>query len=215
MMATIDIPIVLPATPTLPGGLPSIPGGIPTPPSPVSLDTVTVKAARQPVDWGIYLQNTKVITPDSIVSLDYRREWRLADYPQEQGAFQTYNKVLTPFDVRLRMTKGGNAFTRGDFLDKIEEIAASLDLYNVVTPDATYTSVNIVSIGYSRTANQGAGLISVDIGLRQVRVTAKQTFANVKAPAAQAPVSGGTVSTTAASTLQAAVVKRVGVVGSW
>ena len=209
------LPPVLAATPTLPGGLPSIPGGLPTPPAAVSLDTVTVTAQKQPEGWGIYLQNDKVISPDSIVSLEYRREWRIADYPQELGAFQSYNKVMTPFDVRVRMTKGGNAATRGEFLDAVEAIAGSLDLYNVVTPDQVYTSVNIVSIGYSRTAHQGLGLVSVDIGLRQIRVTAKQKFANVKAPAAQAPISGGTVSATALSALQSQAVKRVGVAGSW
>ena len=72
------LPPVLAATPTLPGGLPSIPGGLPAPPAAVSLDTVTVTAQKQPEGWGIYLQNDKVISPDSIVSLEYRREWRIA-----------------------------------------------------------------------------------------------------------------------------------------
>lgn len=213
MMASTDIPIVLPATPTLPGGLPSIPGGVPPAPAAVTLDTVTVTGARSKVDWGIYLKNTKVIEPDSIISLEYRREWRLADYPMEaakisdvgvgsEGAFQTYNKVAIPFDVRLRMTKGGSPQARAAFLSAVEEIAAGLGVFNVVSPEATYTSVNIFSLGYSRAAHQGLGLISLDIGLRQIRMTATAQFTNVKAPASQAPIRGGTVSTKAATALQ-------------
>ena len=197
-----DIPTVLPATPTLAGGLPSIPGGVPAAPPLATLDTVVVTGSRSKMDWGIYLANTKVIEPDSIVALDYRREWRLADYPMEQGAFQSYNKVAVPFDVRLRMTKGGKFDVRGDFLDAVEKIAKTLDSYDIVTPDQIYTSVNIVSLGYSRTSNKGLGLISVDIGLRQIRVTATTTFLAVKSPAAQDPISGGTVATQAPTTLQ-------------
>lgn len=204
----VTVPTVLPATPTLPGGLPSIPGGLPTPPTPASFDTVSVRSPRLANDWGVYYNSVKVISPDSILSLEYKREWRLSDYPQELGAFQSYNKVAVPFDVRLRMMLGGDAAARQSFLNEVEQAAASLNLYSVVTPDRVYTSVNIVAIGYSRSASQGLGLISVDVGLRQVRVTATTTFVQTKAAAGQTPSNGGTVAPSVPTALQGAALTQ-------
>jgi len=59
--------------------------------------------------WGIYDQsNTAVIVPDNIVSFEYSKEYRIAKSPMEGGAFQSYNKVETPYMSRVVMTKGGS-----------------------------------------------------------------------------------------------------------
>lgn len=122
-------------------------------------------------EWGVYLSGTRIIEPDSIVALDYRREWRIADYPLEKGAFESYDKVAIPFDIHLRMTKGGSDSDRDDFLYSLEQVAASLNLLDVATPEITYLSVNITSLNYMRSAANGVGLLTVDVGLRQIRVT--------------------------------------------
>lgn len=144
-------------------------------------------------EWGIYLDGEKVLTPDSFLALDYKRDATIADYPIEGGGFETYNKVQRPFDVRLRLTKGGGPGDRRDFLAAVESIFESLSLYDVVTPEKTYLSCNVTSIGHGRSAMNGMGLLTIDIALREVRVTARTAFANVQSPPAAGIVYGGTV----------------------
>lgn len=177
----------------------------PTPPAAATADGVTgaIKAGT----WGIYLGAVKVLDPDNIIALDYGREFSIADYPLEEGAFRSYNKVARPFDVRLRITKGGNEAARKSFLDTLEKLAAAKKVYSVVTPDRTYSSVNVVRIGYTRSAQDGVSLIAIDIGLREVRITAGAAFANTQDASGQAPVNTGTVQPTATPAPVAASMK--------
>ena len=145
--------------------------------------------------WGIYLDGARVVEPDSIISIDYRREWTLADYPIEGGSFETYDKVARPFDVRLRIAKGGDDAARTAFMANVERVAESRDLYSVVTPEQTYLSVNVSSVANSRTAREGLGLVTYDLELREVRVTAVAAFVAVTSPDSADPVNGGTVQT--------------------
>ena len=57
--------------------------------------------------WGIYLKDKLVLEADSMKSIDYVQGSKISDYPQEEGAFQSYNKVATPYEVRVELTKGG------------------------------------------------------------------------------------------------------------
>lgn len=143
--------------------------------------------------WGIYIGDNLQLAPDSMKSIDYRQATKISDYPQEAGAFQSYNKVGTPFDVRVELTKGGNQRERAAFLKAVEKAAASLDLYDVVTPEKTYTSVNIERYDLRRTADSGLGLLTVDIWLVQIRQTARTAFANSKKPSGMAVQNVGTV----------------------
>jgi len=154
-----------------------------------------VRLRPAPVAWGIYLNGEKIIEPDSFLALEYHREWAVADYPMERGAFSTYDKVAKPFDVRLRLAKGGNDNVRTTFLAAIENLGTSLTLYDVVTPTRTYLGVTISSIGYQQTAKTGVGLITVEIGLREIRETASSAMSAevVHDPGSASPKHGGTV----------------------
>lgn len=163
--------------------------------------------------WGIFLNGALALAPDSIMSVEYDREWSLLDYPIEGGSFETFNKVARPFEKRVRVTKGGSATDRARFMDQVEALGASLSLYDVVTPEKTYLSVNVERFGYGRSAREGATLLVVDLILRQVRVTAVASFTQVANPASASPVSGGTVQPAATpapvkASVSAAVIKQ-------
>lgn len=143
--------------------------------------------------WGIYLKGALQLAPDSVKSFDYRQASKISDYPQEKGAFQSYNKVATPFDARVELTKGGNQRDRSDFLAALEKAAASLELFDVVTPEKTYISANIERVSLVRTASAGLGLLTAEIWLTEVRQAGKTAFANTKAAGGMTPVQVGTV----------------------
>lgn len=143
--------------------------------------------------WGIFLGGAPVLSPDSIADFGYKEQWAICDYPLEQGAFQSYNKVAIPFDARVRITVGSSEEARRAVLEQVAAIAQTLDLYDVVTPEKTYPSCNVVHYDYQRRSNRGVGLLTIDIWLREVRVTAGVGFGlgSVASPSAASPVNGG------------------------
>lgn len=144
-------------------------------------------------EWGIYFKGDKLIEPDSIIAIEYTREWAIADFQIEGGGFASYDKVARPYDIRLRITKGGTEQDRRAFLSDIELISESLDLFDIVTPIKTYLSVSVSRLGLGQAASAGVGLLTIDLGIREVRITAGVSFTHVKDPGSAATVNSGTV----------------------
>lgn len=143
--------------------------------------------------WGIGLNGYFILVPDSIISVDYKNDWNLPDYPMEPNSFGNYNKVNTPFDVRVQMTKGGTVAERSAFLDAVEAIGQSTELYDVVMPERVLSNVNVTHFDYRRTSTAGAGLLTVDLWLLEIRIAAAPSFANTAQPSGADPVNTGTV----------------------
>ncbi len=154
--------------------------------------------------WGIYQNGKAVVLADNITAFDYKKDWRVSNYPQEQGAFQSYNKVTMPYDARITMTKGGKDTDRQTFLKQIDTVAASFDLYDIVTPDKIYKNTNVSHVDYSRTASNGVGLLTIDIWLIEIRVTATQQFSTTKNANSADPVTPGTIQPRAPTISEAA-----------
>ena len=129
----------------------------------------------------------------STVEFEYAQDWPISNYPQEQGAFQSYDKVTLPFDVKLRLASGGDSSTRQGFLNTCLAIANSFALFDVVTPELTFTSVNCTHIDWRRNAREGAELIQVDLWFQQIAVTAAVSFTNTQQPGDAATQSLGNV----------------------
>lgn len=156
--------------------------------------------------WGIFTANGGTVAiPDSVITVDFRREWRISDYPVEQGGFQTYDKVSTPYDARVRLSCDGNATPRSLFLSQIDTAAQSLDLFTVATPDAIYTNMNIVHYDYRRARDSGVGILQVDVWLEEVRTTVQTQFTNTKTLSAEQDSNLGPVQAGTPSTAQSAV----------
>lgn len=138
--------------------------------SPTDIDTVTVVAQRVPV-----------VVPDSFGEFSYRNQWDVSDFPVQQGAFASYNKVANPFEVTLRLYKGGTKEARKRFLDSIEKIAGDLNKYDILTPERTYLNVNVTRFEVMRRGEKGAYFLSeVDLYFREVREVAA-TYTNTAA----------------------------------
>lgn len=170
----------------------------------LTADSITVIATAKN-QWGIYdSANAKVLDPDSVMSVAYDAEFRIADFPIEEGGFESYDKVALPYHARVVLTKGGNIADRRAFLTAIEEIRADLNLYNVVTPERSYLNANIARVSIDRSREQGANLITAEIILQEIRQNATATF-TASQPSAADVVSGGPVQATAADGATTAV----------
>lgn len=181
------------------------------------VSNVTVLAADavsllglNPHPWGVYLDGSAVVEADSVVAFEYRQDYKIVDYPVEQGAFESYNKVQSPFTVRVTLTRGGNAQKRRQFMDDLDACISSLELFDVVTPEKTYLNVNAEHVEYRRTADSGISLITAELWLREVRVVGATANNNTAAPDGQPSFFLGTISPAAvvqsvSSTASAAV----------
>jgi len=149
-----------------------------------------------PVRWGIFLDGEIVLEADSAVAVDYRDEWHIPTYPIEKGNFASYNKVKIPYDIRVILTKGGSESERSSFLQALKQVAGSLELYDVVTPEIIYTNANIVRYEYRRHAQNGVSLLTPTIILQQVRDTATSAFSRTAEPTGAPQSNNGVVQPT-------------------
>ncbi len=155
--------------------IPTSSGSTPTPEN-TDLPEQQVIAKRLPV-----------IEPDSFGEFSYRNEWSVSDFPVQEGQFASYNKVANPYEIMLRMYKGGSKEDRKQFLDSIDAISDTLELYDIVTPEKTYLSVNVIRYEVTRRGAGGAYFLSeVDLYFREIRqVTAVYSTTSVVTQNAQ------------------------------
>lgn len=141
-------------------------------------DSTTLFAGQEAPLWGLFLDGVPVITAETVVSFEFKQGYAIANFPVEEGGFESYDKVQRPFDVRLRFATGDTPAARAALIASARAACASLDLMDAVTPVATYENVNPTNFDYRQTATNGVGLIVVDVFCEEVRSTAKSSFTN-------------------------------------
>lgn len=181
----IDIPKV--------PGVPTLPSYSPNNVALLVADAVTLLTGFLGPQWGVFLDGVQAFDYNSVVDFDYKQDWTVADYPVEDGAFLSYDKVQLPFDVRVRLASGGSEFERQALLTEVRAAANTLNLYDVVTPEETYSSCNIVHVDFKRTNLDGVGMILIDVWFQQIRQTATSTFSNTQTPVVAGETSTGQV----------------------
>jgi hypothetical protein len=176
--------------------------------------------------WGLYFGGEQVIQADTVLAVDYKEDWVIADYPIERGGFESYNKVATPFDVRLVFAAGGTEANRTELLNSIAAIIGDLELYDVVTPEAVYENVNVIHYDYRRTTQSGLGMLVVSIFCQEVRQAASGSEAakdpsatgrtgDTAAASGAGQTNGGTVQATDATAAQVASVQTQDFTGGY
>lgn len=148
----------------------------------LTIDLISAIEGFGTQEWGIFNAGVPAFEFNSVINFEYRRDWSIADYQVEEGGFQSYDKVQHPYDVRMTLVSRGTESSRQALLESIEQVADSLDLLDVVTPEKTYVECNISHFDLRRNAKSGVGIISVDVWLVEIRQTSTSTFTNTKSP---------------------------------
>lgn len=134
--------------------------------------------------WGIYdSSGNKVLDPDTVGRFGFRNNWKVSDYPVEQGAFDSYNKVSTPYASSITMIKGGTLSDRTAFLDALDVVADSLTPFSIVTPEKTYTNAIVERYDLERRRESGANMIIVNIHITEVRITPAVQYSSTRSGA--------------------------------
>jgi hypothetical protein len=154
-------------------------------------DAVFPPAGTSP-QWGIFLDGNPVVVADNVTAFSFKKSSRISKYPQEQGAFASYNKVTVPFEPKIKFSTGGSVADKEEFIASIDDISGDLNLYDVVTPEVTYSSCNVIDYDYDR--NHGnAGLLEIDVWLEQVVIAGSSTFSDTNSPTDSAQTNNGLV----------------------
>lgn len=148
------------------------------------------------VKWAVFDDSgTPIADYDSVLAFGYQNEFRISDYPVEQGQFASYNKTNNPFDVVVTFTCGGSDERRTAFLTALENAKESLQTYTVTTPDYSYRNVNFVGIRTQRNSREGVTLLTVEMAGREIRNTGVSTFPTPKSDAGYPIVEQGMIQT--------------------
>jgi hypothetical protein len=196
MSAFVTVPEFpdVPALPGVPALLRDSAGLLGSLPALELADSLSVLGIFPATQWGIFDQDgNPIVIANSVLGVDFRGDYDISDYPVEQGGFQSYNKVIRPFDVRVTLTCAQSTANRSAFIAGLEQARASLGTFQVVTPEYTYPSVNIIHVDYSRTQRSGANIIIADVWLRQIIQTASSTLSSTQSSSGADPLNGGTV----------------------
>lgn len=121
--------------------------------------------------WGIFSDvGIPIVLADNVVSLTHKNTSRISQAPVEKGTFTSYNKVSDPAQITIQMTKStGGATGRGLFLAQLEALQYSTMKFYVITPEYVYKNYSIRDIDQSRSAQDGATLLKINIHLEEVR----------------------------------------------
>lgn len=129
--------------------------------------------------WGIFSQGgSPLLTASAVFGVEFGKEFRISNYPQEKGAFESYNKVELPFESKVVYLI--NKSTSAGFLQEVRDAVSKLDLVTVVTPEIQYPSANITGYRFRRTSRNGVELIQVEVGVEEVRIVATGQLSNTQ-----------------------------------
>lgn len=188
-----------------------------------STDAANVLRAFLPPAWGIYIDGLPIVAPSlalasvaptlatastvaalfgapnivpviaSTVEFFYSADSPISTYPQEEGAFQSYDKVQMPFEIRMKIACSGSISQRQSFQNTLEGLRSSTRLVSVLTPDRVYLNCNCKHVEFPRRADRGVQLIVADVWFEQVRFTSTADFTQTREPGSSGPQSIGNV----------------------
>lgn len=160
----------------------------------IVVSTATNSDQLSPALWAFTDQNGNIIlSVDSVISIEPQREYRVSTYPQEQGGFQSYNKVSTPGDIRAQVVRYQNL---DKFLATLDTLVSDITLVNIITPNTIFFDYTLTRYEYRREARNGVTMITADLSFVEVRQTAVSAFTRSKNPSGQKQVNLGPVRTT-------------------
>lgn len=138
-----------PNVPNLPGvpPIPRLPGVVVSAGLTVAsgvISTLIGNSAKRPVLWGVFDSNNQLaLSPDSVLSFSYRQRKDISNFPVVPDSFANYNKVDTPFEIQVRVSKGGTLSDRTNLIKQAQALLDSLQLYTIRTPEISFQNCNL------------------------------------------------------------------------
>lgn len=133
-------------------------------------------------EYGIFLDGEPAFDYASTITFEFSQDYFLSKYSIEGGGFQSYDKVQEPYDLKATITSGSTAQERSQLIHDIREAAASIDIYDVFTPDAIFLQCNIHHVDFRQSADRGIGRVIAHVYLTEIRLSTATSFTDTKQP---------------------------------
>lgn len=134
--------------------------------------------------WAIYKNGRAVISFTSLLDCDLQSDSAIPEEPLEKGSFASYNRTQQSKRMRVRLAIEGDSADLQRAQETLEELKSATDVFSLVTPDYEHENLALESYSYTRNQHQGAGLLIVDLRLKEIREvqtgTATLTVASCK-----------------------------------
>ena len=133
--------------------------------------------------WGVYFPGAgPVFEVDSFVELKFHDKAKVSSFPTEAGGFASYNKVVEAYQPKVKLAVGGQS-RMAAFMGTLYDELRTTNLYNIYTPEASYTNVTLESYSFSRTTKDGRNLLVAELTFMQVvQVTPQYTAVTLPSP---------------------------------
>ena len=145
-------------------------------------------------EWGIYSNGGGIaINPDTFLGVECKNSFRISNFPQEQGAFASYNKVANPYDVKVTVAVSGYDESKASVLASVFDMIEGTDLFTVVTPDEIYDNASLQNYQYHRDSKHGVTLLIVELWFVEVRLVDGVSVRQPSQASGNSASNGGTV----------------------
>ena len=110
----------------------------------------------------------------SMLEFSAEKSSRLPDEPIEKGSFATYNRVIEPRSITCRLGVSGTAQQLQSEIDRLSTLSENDEKITLVTPEQSYKNMMLESFDYRRDAQNGRGVLYVDLRFKEIREVAPQ-----------------------------------------
>jgi hypothetical protein len=132
------------------------------------------------------------VTFTSFMGMNVRNEGRVLSHPVERGGFASYNKVESPLAITVTLAVQGSEPDFAGILLRLEEYKREAVRLAVATPAALHESMTLQAYSYRRDREAGAGMLTVELSLVEVREVETRVTASL-AGTPKNPTSSGKV----------------------
>jgi hypothetical protein len=136
--------------------------------------------------WGVYYHTGAgaVFDVDTVVDLKFGQEAKISTFPVELGSFASYNIVNEPNDPKIRVAVCGQVRIQ-TLMALLKTLIGTTQLFDVVTPEATYAGVAFIKYDFSRAQKQGKNLLQVDLTFKEI-IQVSPAYTKTVIPASKA-----------------------------
>ena len=118
----------------------------------------------------------------AVTGIAIAHDSKVVTAPIENGTFTAYNKIDLPDSVAFQAALTGDASEQEAALVKLNEFKKSTELLELITPYEFIENLNLVSVKYERTRENGTSSTMVELVLQEVRQVDVATFKRMSKP---------------------------------
>lgn len=124
---------------------------------------------------------TAAVDFNSMQEFSAEKSSRLPDEPIEKGSFATYNRIIEPRAITCRLSIEGGASKLQSSIDRLTMLCENDEKITLTTPEQSYPNMMLESFDYRRDAQNGRGVLFVDLRFKEIReVQSAQTTTAVE-----------------------------------